>query len=1123
MDFEELISDPRTSFKDDHRTAINLGHFDTQIAHLASHIFWDGQGDIKPLWAHQKTAICTMLAYINGEKTIPERPDQTEAALLKLPTGTGKSGIVAVLSRCLPQIRKVLVLTPRKALTEQLQKDICYRFWKHMGFEVEDGTTFNADERLMGVSLEETYVETFLPSNIQSMLTHIPEADRVILVGTHQSLSDIRKRAYGSDETEPNAAANSLLEMLADTFDLVVVDEGHYEPAVSWSRGVRELNKPTILLSATPYRNDYKSFRVRGRYLFNYPYAQAVEQKIIRPAEVIRADGDYPDDLNGAVRKFVEVLHRELPDRLDQARNWFAADDVTPKVMIRAADLEKLQLLQNEIDRIFEAESVLIHDRAIKTEQRPNRFQSVSSAMNAKPDAQFWIHQNKLMEGIDDPTYVAVAIFDLMGNARQLVQQIGRVTRRSNGDQRRRQTGWVIASPSNAERIQTTWKRYQGYEAYAAKDSTAIVANEVTLPDRLLRFMAEYQYIGGEFRGRFELEAPLAGKDIQLPQSAAVLCKEPGSEGIEGVLDVIEEAIMGRDRFKITPLVEMPENAWGFSYYAWRNSPYLVDRFFSEWKFGVFVAVEQDAHIFMHDTEGIVVDFKKLGLARADRQVMEKAFPSSTEDAPTRLSRFSFSSLEMSQNAIRGLAVRTRSFEDTFTDLLDPMLVPGTAFGFVNGTGRYVGFARARVRESSESYVPIEEYVSWTRTVDTELSDAERERSAVFDRYASIEPDLTSDEATPLCILLDPSLDAFMDRRAEEAAAARAMEEDDVDYEDLCSDINPEDGTFQIRIGGDPIDCQISFKEETQKYSLSSERLDELYPKEEAPDRRQPQTLVQRLNKDQAFRILVRKDHVVYAEGRFFRPKINWVIDGGEKPILGSVIACPSLGAVESEKGESFFLDDPVGWHRRSLFGVLAAACEKSLEAHQIPGDNFTRDVDRFSIVVCDDDGTEKADFIALDEDQKRLVFIHAKTYTRDEGWGGYNVSGLQEVGRQALASLTFISNRVASNSWNPERWNSDIQANTRLLEGRSRVYRNAEDLSLQDLNDRLCAAAKNPAFSREIWMLGNGLARRTSLSAGLDGDQAQWNPRLRQFLMHWDAMKTACARASVELKLYCS
>jgi len=199
MNFEELITDPRTSFHDDHRTLIDLNGLKAQIKHLEEYFFWDGQKTAKSLWGHQKTALSTAIAYINGEKSIPEREQQTEAALLKLPTGTGKSGIIAVLSRCSPQVRKVLVLTPRKALTEQLQNDICYRFWRHIGFDVEDGVTFVANEETTGRPLEEAYIQTFLPSKAEIMVAHIPESERVVLVGTHQSLSDIRKAAIGGD------------------------------------------------------------------------------------------------------------------------------------------------------------------------------------------------------------------------------------------------------------------------------------------------------------------------------------------------------------------------------------------------------------------------------------------------------------------------------------------------------------------------------------------------------------------------------------------------------------------------------------------------------------------------------------------------------------------------------------------------------------------------------------------------------------------------------------------------------------------------------------------------------------------------------------------------------------
>ena len=323
---------------------------------------------------------------------------------------------------------------------------------------------FVATSNQIGADLEGAYTETLLPSRCNVIVTHLAKADRVILVGTHQALEKIRRTA--GDEANPAyEISGELLALMRETFDLIIVDEGHYEPAVSWSRGVREFNLPTVLLSATPYRNDYKSFRVRGRFLFNYPYADAVRQRIIRSVEIVeppKVKAGHGDD---AVKNFVKMLKAELPSRIEEAKKWFKTDTV-PKIMVRADDLDKLVALQSEIDRVFKTGSVLIHDRARKTEHNKNRFTSVASAWLARPDAQFWIHQFKLMEGIDDPSFVALSIFDLMGNARQLVQQIGRVTRHSNGDRRLKQISWVFATPSNAERIQTSWSRYLAYETY---------------------------------------------------------------------------------------------------------------------------------------------------------------------------------------------------------------------------------------------------------------------------------------------------------------------------------------------------------------------------------------------------------------------------------------------------------------------------------------------------------------------------------------------------------------------------------------------------------------------------------------------------------------------------------
>ena len=105
------------------------------------------------------------------------------------------------------------------------------------------------------------------------------------------------------------------------------------------------------------------------------------------------------------------------------------------------------------------------------------------------------------MEGIDDPSFVAVGILDLMGNARQLVQQIGRATRYSNGDRRVRQTGWILAMPANAARIRAAWERYKGYKkamheaAFCPRCATALTARVPDLDTRVRKVCPRCSFV----------------------------------------------------------------------------------------------------------------------------------------------------------------------------------------------------------------------------------------------------------------------------------------------------------------------------------------------------------------------------------------------------------------------------------------------------------------------------------------------------------------------------------------------------------------------------------------------------------------------------------------------------
>jgi superfamily II DNA or RNA helicase len=65
----------------------------------------------------QRDALAMCMRYI--DESDPKA--QGGVALVCMPTGTGKTAVIAILSHCLPNCRDVLVLTPWLALRDQLE------------------------------------------------------------------------------------------------------------------------------------------------------------------------------------------------------------------------------------------------------------------------------------------------------------------------------------------------------------------------------------------------------------------------------------------------------------------------------------------------------------------------------------------------------------------------------------------------------------------------------------------------------------------------------------------------------------------------------------------------------------------------------------------------------------------------------------------------------------------------------------------------------------------------------------------------------------------------------------------------------------------------------------------
>jgi superfamily II DNA or RNA helicase len=181
----------------------------------ASHTPWTKL----PLWKHQKEAVETVAHYMEA--------DSDGSALIRMPTGTGKTGVIATVARALRNIQNVVILTPWAALREQLEKDLGVRFWSKIGF----------NPKPWPINLE-----LLFPSTVRKAVDNIN--GKTIFISTIAAL----QATLAGWEDDYHALRRKI--------DLVIVDEGHREPAPKWAQAVRGLGRPTLLLTATPYRND---------------------------------------------------------------------------------------------------------------------------------------------------------------------------------------------------------------------------------------------------------------------------------------------------------------------------------------------------------------------------------------------------------------------------------------------------------------------------------------------------------------------------------------------------------------------------------------------------------------------------------------------------------------------------------------------------------------------------------------------------------------------------------------------------------------------------------------------------------------------------------------------------
>lgn len=709
-------------------------------------------GTASNLWPHQEEALEVLRRYLSD-------PNRSGAALVAMPTGTGKSAVVAhLLSQgAADEVNKSsLVLVPWRSLAKQLTSDLNVRVWANLGLPRPAAMP---PARLIRSSRE------FRERDVA-------EADPALYVGTMAMASQIFQ-----DLDEEPAEMGSLFA----PFRTLIVDECHYEPAPTWSLAARATGLPTCLLTATPYRNDNLFFDVSESATYRFAHKEAERQGILRTPNFVTLDW------HATEASFVEALLSWLKTQ--------SAEVGESRVLIRCASGESVR----EIVRLLRAadEAAVGYHENFKAADKDGHLYGSVPAPNRRSKARFLVHQHKLTEGFDDPELRVLAVFDGFANDRSRVQQIGRILR--NPDYPRPANAVVLSQDDEMERA---WSRYSRFDGGEGPRS---MASDPAGIESLLEAQPETFYWDRLFRQQVDLHAERPWESVRFALSTVARTVPGGTPNLDAFAEGVRSNLAQRDRRVLSSGSPTPSSRF-FLYLAVENSPVLRDSAFVEMRLGYTLLHWDGSHLFVSDSEAIPK------FVRDNSDPVEPHSLMGLIPGGARVSGVSLKNNDLGEWALRARAVSARDLSRVASELGD------STFGFSTATGhiriedriitRYAGVGNGRVRDTRASEGRLEDILAWFDELGSRLSEASEPARAIT-RYAR--PASPPHEVHARHVLLDVEPDDFSSR----------IDSSPLRVHDYGSEVR--DGCFQVLINGERHGARISWEPGARRFRVVPE------------------------------------------------------------------------------------------------------------------------------------------------------------------------------------------------------------------------------------------------------------------------------------------------------------
>lgn len=1111
---------------------------------------------------YQTDAINTCRRYRQEFQTAGSENDPIAAALVYHPTGTGKTAVIAGLAHASPEIGNVLILTTREAIRDQLTRELS-------GGIFLESNKFGLSERiklpklcfaltsaaLLNRSAEEAFAETarhlpnhrlsafarrnferLAPRPNETLLTHLT-AGNSVMVTTVQLLVWLH-----SDEEQPSRLYASLREHI----DVVVFDEGHYEPAARYSEVVRDLDRPTVLMTATPFRNDLKAFNIRPRDVHIYRFHEAVRDNRVRDVEIVarRATRD-PNEFCADVIDFCTSLWGPNISAWEQ------------RVIIRCDDMGCITRLGEAfIERGFEGRVVGIHDRYV-----PNRPDGLPWQYRAVPnpsqtDAVVWIHQHKLIEGIDDHRFQVLAFFDPMSNVRAVVQQIGRVIRVKPGENPSRKG---IVLDHFCGRIKTYWGMYRGYDSNATPEALTTVMSRFYL-QKILGVLPTYDYIDKKFRRllnfldpdeRNEIRAVIA--DEILLDRSVVLKQLPAATPLSDVVRSVEKALEADDyEFETFDLSEISPHTVLFLCARVENVDFLNTYYFAEPRLEarLLLALPEHALLAATSTNSATAEHGLPALLQVSPAQMERLLAPG-ESNRGRINSVSSKNTNLGGRVVRGRVITAASVADIPPILDEHGHVVSAVSGYNASTPRvvdyldyqenslthspaaphgsletdeepallrrYVGISTGRVTESG-TQLRVKKFREWILSLATQMNASER-YDQVFGRYAALAPQNT----TP-----GPALNLLLDLTDLSGQYWHRRTGQEIVADDVCVDrTGPAFGTpthpaarFLVTINDTKYPVTVTGNTTTNRFRFDSDQLDVDFVRSDG----RTYSLSRTINDTQAFTVVPENREVIYVHGGLYAPGLKFGPDRFE-PNMFPVGHClyPSTQFKKKEKEKGVAADSSNNYDPDTLFGMIenwkggfdtttiGIARSWRNEGYDPEPVKFTP-----TLCICDDMVDESADFILGDTVSRRVALIHAKASSK---WKPLSASAVQEVCAQAQKNTALFSTYSLRKPPNLTRWDGAHRFDGSIVDQRIRKSRHS---SAEDIwSNELAPLLHNPLTSREIWIVLGHMVSAGTLLSNLRSDNPE--PEALQLNQLLQSTISAAGSVGAKVRIFCA